>query len=83
MYLNYRGILKVIALFFMVIGISMIPSAAVSLIYNEIASARAFLLVTIPLCMVGILILKTVQFMFIGRKQLIEIVTLKNMSAKW
>lgn len=61
MYLNFRGILRVIALFFIVIGASMIPSAAVSLLYHEVSTARAFLLVTIPLCTAGTLILKTVQ----------------------
>ena len=61
MYLNYRGIVRIMAIFFMVIGAAMLPSAAVSIFYDEFEVARAFLLVIIPLCAAGFFILKAVR----------------------
>lgn len=61
MYLNYRGIVRVIATFAAVMGISMLPSAVVSLIYKEFDTVLAFTAITIPLCIAAIFILKTVK----------------------
>ena len=61
MYLNYRGIVRVIAIFSAVMGIAMLPSALVSLVYREFDTVLSFTGVTIPLCILAILILKLVK----------------------
>lgn len=61
MYLNYRGIVRVMALFSAVMGIAMLPSALVSIIYREYDTVLSFTAVIIPLCIIAILILKTVK----------------------
>ena len=61
MYLNYRGIVRVIAIFSAVMGIAMLPSALVSLVYSEFDTVLSFTGVTIPLCILAILILKLVK----------------------
>ncbi|WP_037372096.1 TrkH family potassium uptake protein [Anaerovorax odorimutans] len=60
MVLNYKAITKIIGMIILIIAISMLPSALVSLIYNEFSTLFAFIKSIIPMFIIGlILTLKT------------------------
>ena len=62
MYLNYRGILRVIAVFLMVMGAAMIPSVIVGIIYKEQHQLLVFTATGISLLLAGFVMLKALPF---------------------
>ena len=56
MYLNYRGILRVMTVLCMILGIAMLPALLVSIIHSETTVALSFAMVSLPLILIGILI---------------------------
>lgn len=58
MYLNFRGIIRVTAIFYVVFGLAMLIPLITGFLYSEPESIFAFLAVSLPLIIFGILIFK-------------------------
>lgn len=58
MYLNFRGVIKVTGVFYVVLGIVMLLPFLVGIIYGEKESIYAFSLVAFPLIIIGLLLSK-------------------------
>ena len=56
MYLNYRGILRVMTVLCMILGIAMLPALLVSTIYSETTVALSFAMVSLVLILIGVII---------------------------
>lgn len=61
MNLNARLITKIIGYVTVIIGIAMIPCLIVSVIYHEPTMIRAFIFTSVPLIIIGSIIIKTVR----------------------
>ncbi|WP_246019759.1 TrkH family potassium uptake protein [Bacilliculturomica massiliensis] len=61
MVLNYRLIAKIMSAILVLIGASMIPSMAVSLLYGDTVSAAAFLKCMVPMILVGAVLMKKIR----------------------
>ena len=59
--LNLKAIIKIMGAILTILGISMIPSVIVSLIYDEYDVAIAFIKLLIPIVIIGILIIRKID----------------------
>lgn len=61
MVLNFRLIAKITSAILVLIGVSMIPSMAVSVIYGETAAAAAFLKCILPMVVIGTILMRKIR----------------------
>ncbi len=59
--LNIKAIVKIIGMILTILGVSMVPSVIVSLIYNEQSVAIAFIKLIIPTILIGIYIIRKID----------------------
>lgn len=61
MHLNYRIVLKILGVVIAILGISMIPSALVSILYREYRVAASFFFILVPMVAIGLLMHRYVK----------------------
>lgn len=59
MTVNFNGVIRMMGILLLVLGLSLVPSFLVALIYHETAAAEAFLYTLIPCFVLGYLLRKT------------------------
>ena len=59
MTVNFNGVIRMMGMLLLVLGLCLLPSLAVALIYKEYLSFRCFLYTIVPCFIVGIILIKT------------------------
>ena len=56
--LNYRSVIRVMGVLFLVLGFALLPSLLVALIYGEYTEVKSFLITLVPCLAVGLLLIR-------------------------